>query len=98
MNISDTIIAQATPLGYSGVSIIRMSGPDSITIVKKLTKTKKIQPRKATLKTIVSNGDDIVDSAIITCFPNQSLKQLLIWQLRLELEWQSRENILNVLS
>jgi len=69
MNISDTIIAQATPLGYSGVSIIRMSGPDSITIVKKLTKTKKIQPRKATLKTIVSNGDDIVDSAIITCFP-----------------------------
>ena len=61
MNISDTIIAQATPLGYSGVSIIRMSGPSSISIIKKLTKTKKLEPREATLKKIVSNNNDIVD-------------------------------------
>ena len=69
MNTSDTIIAQATPLGYSGVSIIRMSGPSSISIIKKLTKTKKLEPREATLKKIVSNNNDIVDDVLITFFP-----------------------------
>ncbi len=31
-----TIVAQATPPGYSGIGVIRMSGPDSLPIVKKV--------------------------------------------------------------
>ena len=54
MNTSDTIIAQATPLGFSGVAVIRMSGPKSFSIIKKLTKSKSFKSRQATLEKIVN--------------------------------------------
>ena len=69
MNTSDTIIAQATPLGFSGVAVIRMSGPKSFSIIKKLTKAKSFKSRQATLEKIVNKKMNVVDDALITFFP-----------------------------
>ena len=41
---NDTIVAQATPQGLGGVSIVRVSGPKAIDIGKRLTR-KKENPR-----------------------------------------------------
>ncbi len=37
----DTIVAAATPLGFSGVAVIRVSGPKSFSLAEKLTRKKK---------------------------------------------------------
>ncbi len=36
----DTIVSQATPAGFSAIAIVRLSGPNSLQIAKKLSKTK----------------------------------------------------------
>ena len=67
----DTIVALATPLGRSGVGVIRISGPDSLKIIQDLTNDKGFQPdaRKAILKEFYSE-DEIVDEGLVTYFPN----------------------------
>ena len=40
--MNDTICAISTALGVGAISIIRVSGDDSIDIVNKITKSKKI--------------------------------------------------------
>jgi len=35
-NSSDTIVALSTPMGYSGIGVIRLSGPESISILKRI--------------------------------------------------------------
>lgn len=36
LNNSDTIVAVSTPRGYSGIGVIRMSGPESLDILKRI--------------------------------------------------------------
>ncbi len=55
--MNDTIAAISTALGVGAISIIRVSGPDSINIVNKITKFKKL----LTYKTHTINYDYIVD-------------------------------------
>ena len=38
--MSDTIVALATPAGRSGIGVIRLSGSDSLQIVRRLTQIK----------------------------------------------------------
>ena len=47
-----TIYALSTGPGVSGVAIIRISGPETINIVKSLTSKKIPPPRVATLRKI----------------------------------------------
>lgn len=66
-----TIVALATPLGRSGIGIIRLSGEDSLAIVRKLIKDEKFnpKPRFAHLKKIYDiQTDEVLDEAIITYF------------------------------
>ena len=66
--MNDTIAAISTALGVGGISIIRVSGPESIEIVNKITKTKKIidvLSHTITYDHIVDN-DKIVDEVLIT--------------------------------
>jgi tRNA modification GTPase len=35
-NLNETIVALATPRGYSGIGVIRLSGPDTVPILKKI--------------------------------------------------------------
>ena len=64
----DTIVAQATPFGYSGVAMVRVSGQSSIKIVEKLTGGSPLKNRASTFLKILSPSGDIIDQALITCF------------------------------
>lgn len=44
MSSADTIVAAATPYGFGGISVVRMSGADSKTIIESLSLSKKQKP------------------------------------------------------
>ena len=64
----DTIVAQATPFGHSGVALVRVSGQDSLKIVEKLTGGSPLKNRVSTFSKILSPNNDVIDRALITCF------------------------------
>ncbi len=71
--MSDTIVALATPLGRSGIGVIRLSGHTSLQIVRQLSNDEKFnpEPRFATLKRVYDiETDQILDETIITYFKN----------------------------
>ena len=66
---ANTIIALATPLGRSGIGVIRLSGPDSLSIAQKLSDTTELRPRFAHLAELRNpETGDAIDEAIITYF------------------------------
>ena len=64
----DTIVAQATPFGHSGVALVRLSGQASVKIVEKLTGGSPLKNRVSTFSKILSPNNDVIDRALITCF------------------------------
>ena len=65
-----TIYALSSGPGVSGVAIIRISGPDSSTVVKSLTGKEMPKPRMATLTKINNiNTSELIDEGIIIWFP-----------------------------
>lgn len=69
--MSDTIVALATPLGRSGIGVIRLSGDTSLQIVRQLSKDKTFnpEPRFATLKKIYdTESGEMLDETVITYF------------------------------
>src|SRR4051794_4662610 len=69
--MSDTIVALATPTGRSGIGVIRLSGPDSLTIVQNLGVGNNLsfEPRIAHLTQLTDpTSDEIIDEAIVTYF------------------------------
>lgn len=67
----DTIVALATPLGRSGIGVLRLSGSDSLTITRKLADDGKFcpTPRKAYLRKIYNpSNNDLIDESLITYF------------------------------
>lgn len=65
----NTIVALATPLGRSGIGVIRLSGPDSLSIVNMFTTENDIgrHSRTAHLVTLRDDGA-VVDHALVTYF------------------------------
>ena len=69
--MSDTIVAPATPPGYGGVSIVRISGSLSIALTKKICKRRSsFSHRRPTLSSVYNNAGNIIDNAVITFFEN----------------------------
>lgn len=67
----NTIVALATPLGRSGIAVIRLSGDDALNITKKLVGDQDFapQPRFASLKKIYDvTTKELIDEVIITYF------------------------------
>ncbi len=67
----ETIVALATPLGRSGIGVVRLSGENSRLITRRLIKDENFapQPRRATLKKIYEfESDELIDEVIITFF------------------------------
>ncbi len=67
----NTIVALATPLGRSGIGVIRLSGADSLPIVRKLTRDENFspEPRVASLKKICDlETGEVLDETVITFF------------------------------
>jgi tRNA modification GTPase len=67
--MSETIIALATPLGRSGIGVIRLSGGNVCEILRKLTNDDNFspKPRHATLRKIYAENE-VVDETLITFF------------------------------
>ena len=72
MNSNDTIVAAATPLGFSGLAVVRVSGSLAFEIAKKVTHKKEFRDRKATLVDIFNKENEKLDQAIITLFTSPS--------------------------
>ena len=65
-----TIFALSTGPGISGVAIVRVSGPNSLETIKKLTNKELPVPRVATLRKINKiNTSELIDEGIIIWFP-----------------------------
>src|SRR5215218_6057259 len=67
----DTIVALATPLGRSGLAVVRLSGDDALNITKKLVDDKEFAPppRFAALKKIYDiTTKELIDEVIVTYF------------------------------
>jgi len=62
----DTIFAEATPPGRGGVSVVRLSGPESRIVLQSLTGTVP-QARRAYLRAL-RDGDDLIDHALVMWF------------------------------
>ncbi len=68
--MSSTITAIATASGISSISIIRISGEKSLSIAKKITRKKSIQPRITYLSSLYNRENHLIDQAIVIYFKN----------------------------
>ncbi|NNE97718.1 MAG: tRNA uridine-5-carboxymethylaminomethyl(34) synthesis GTPase MnmE [Pyrinomonadaceae bacterium] len=67
----DTIVALATPLGRSGIGVIRLSGEDALKIAGELTGEENFDPnpREANLRKLTDpDSNELIDEALITYF------------------------------
>jgi tRNA modification GTPase len=74
MYISDTIVAPATAPGHSAIAIIRLSGPEAITIARRLwhpiRPTTSVTPRRLHLGTIRDpSSGTALDQALLSIMP-----------------------------
>ncbi len=67
INLNDTIVACATKVSRQAISIIRLSGEQSIDIVNKIVGKKLDQENKMQLRKIY-DGKDIIDESLILTF------------------------------
>jgi len=68
--MSDSIVALATPLGRSGIGVVRLSGGESLSIATKISGDRNFAPtpRKAHLKQLRDASGEVIDEAIVTYF------------------------------
>ena len=65
-----TIYALSTGTGISGIAIIRVSGPDTKEVIKKLTNSALPKPRQATKRKFNKiNTNEVIDEGILLWFP-----------------------------
>lgn len=69
--LDDVIVALATPAGRGATALIRLSGPEALSIAAKHVKPWSTQPRKPHLCTIHHCGEAL-DQALVTVFPGPS--------------------------
>ena len=63
----DTIYALSTPTGKSAIAVIRISGDQSLNILKKISSIKKITPNKTKL-TLLKFEKQIIDQVLVVYF------------------------------
>ena len=68
MNRSDTIVAVATPLGRSGIGVVRLSGPDLGDVMQQLVGGRLVA-RRATLTQFRDGNQEVIDQGIAIYFP-----------------------------
>lgn len=64
----DTIIAQSTPYGISGLAILRVSGPNCKKILRKFCKKQKLSPRRMSLNYFYDTNSEILDQVMIVFY------------------------------
>jgi len=74
LHFDDTITALATPPGEGGVAIIRLSGPDSLSIIQKLfvfsggAPARPLNPQRVNHGYLVSYSKEKLDEVLVTYF------------------------------
>ena len=76
-NVTDTIVAIATPPGRGGIGIVRLSGPDAHAIARRvIDREAPLEPRHATFVKVQLKPDaaiaerfGAIDHAVVTLFP-----------------------------
>ena len=68
--MSSTIVAIATASGIASISIIRLSGEDSLRLAKIISHREEITPRHAHLTSLYNKEDALIDHAIMIYFKN----------------------------
>ena len=63
-----TIVAIATANGIGSISIVRISGVNSLEIATKISKKTTFQPRLATLTSLYDTNNEVIDEALILYF------------------------------
>ena len=66
--MTDTITAIATAHGVSSISIIRVSGKDSLAVAEQISKKNGIKPRYAHLTSLYNQHNELIDQAIMIYF------------------------------
>ena len=64
----ETIFALSTPYGRSAIAVIRLSGPNSLNVAKKLTKKRKFSNRTASFVTFFDHQDSVIDRGLVIFF------------------------------
>ena len=69
----DTVVAQSTPYGYGGIGVIRVTGPDALQILGRLTNLSKerlraFKPRLVYKEIILDENKDPFDDAVVIYF------------------------------
>ncbi len=64
-----TICAPATAPGQSAVSLVRLSGPDSLAVLRKIVSTDKTFPPREQVFCRLYDGKKVLDEALVTYFP-----------------------------
>ena len=65
----NTIVALSTPRGRGALAVVRLSGPNAITIAQQMSGLDRIEARHATLVTLHRPKDrEILDQVVLTCF------------------------------
>jgi len=79
---TDTIVALATPSGTCAIAIIRLSGPDAVSIAGKVFKGKDLNKQKS--HTIhfgtIHDGETMLDEVLVSLFiaPNSYTKENVV--------------------
>ena len=70
INGDATFVAPATPFGNSGIAVVRINGPLTLTILSKMSRGRVIKPkpRTATLTKIYNQDGKLIDECIVTFF------------------------------
>jgi len=63
-----TIVAIATANGIGSISIVRISGVNSLEIATKISKKTTFQPRLATLSSLYDTNNEVIDEALVLYF------------------------------
>ncbi|RZK50103.1 MAG: tRNA uridine-5-carboxymethylaminomethyl(34) synthesis GTPase MnmE [Pedobacter sp.] len=69
-HLTDTIVALSTPTGSGAIGVIRLSGPEAISITNKVFKSKDLNAQSThTLHFgLIKDGDRIVDEVVVALF------------------------------
>src|SRR5215204_427340 len=66
----NTIVALSTPRGRGALAVIRLSGPETISVVRQLADLHEVKPRHATLIKLRRPKDkEILDEVLLSYFP-----------------------------
>lgn len=66
----NTVVALSTPRGRGALAVIRLSGPQAITIAQQMARVDSFDARRATLTTLkTANDEEVLDQVLLICFP-----------------------------